>query len=677
MANAILYIRFTANPTTADGNICLYLLKNGEPLSWISEHPATIRYYPFMFAIGETAYRSLDNYTDALLADSSGVLIGKFTARIVTREDNLPWLKIEGTSTDISFSTTDIPSYAEIEIINPEPPTPVFLITDHTFSQADSDKNNKVKVTFTVENETGTPAYYVAGESISAVANGFDINRQSISAANRVAYGIDEKPEQSNNYVIPAVRKYSITAEMIVTLSGATINIVRNVIGAGAEASPFQYSLDGINYVASSTFYGILAGSYTAYMTDGYGGLYTYAFEVPELLDVKPEPYFNIEKANPLRFVNQAIPAFRNFANTLFNDVTTPNLEKRYFRQPFLLTDVVKTQIKTNYDNISIDVIDCNGATIETITPDLEIKNVGLKDKRDCYIKTGGEGLTNICFFQGNIYDPVTSAIIDTYLEGSGRLPSFCQAGMLINITGTNINGIFEVISIVYDDEVGAWACVIEGDFPFTAENSIALSIYNAETYNIYEFSLIITTAGQYHLIATATDDYTGYTTQVWKSEPVFFNTHADTVNIRYYSEDNQAKIDYRTGVAFDLCIPARLTWGTPAGEDEIFQDDSGNSQLQKSVYIATAELETGLIPAWLAEKIFIATGHPTIEVQGIEVVRPEKPEVTFFKDENNPFVSLKVIFYEKEDVSISESVGIVSAQAYALGVSENEVLGI
>jgi hypothetical protein len=60
-----------------------------------------------------------------------------------------------------------------------------------------------------------------------------------------------------------------------------------------------------------------------------------------------------------------------------------------------------------------------------------------------------------------------------------------------------------------------------------------------------------------------------------------------------------------------------------------------------------------------------------------MEFARPEKPEITFFKDENNPFVMLKVMLYEKEDITITESVGIVSAQGYALGVSENEVIGI
>ena len=248
---------------------------------------------------------------------------------------------------------------------------------------------------------------------------------------------------------------------------------------------------------------------------------------------------------------------------------------------------------------------------------------------------------------------------------------------MRVQIDSSNVSGIFEVVGIVYDNTAQAWACVVEGDYPFDAENGTCLSVYNNEIFNIYEFTLTATSAGQFSLEFTATDDYPGYTSILWKSEPVLFETFANTVNIRYWADDNQAGIDYRSLIVFDLCIPGRLTFSNPGGEDETFEDDNGNSLLQKSVYIRNFELETNPIPAWLAEKLVIGTGHPHIEINGVEMVRPERPDITFLKDENNPFCTIKMTLQEKSNVTVSESVGIVSAAQYALGISDTEVLGI
>jgi hypothetical protein len=642
-----------------------------------SEQALTTRYGPGYFTVGATNAETTQNLFNALQADYGGSAAVNFAinSMIITVEANLYGFGgFEYTGDIYNEELEPVLFYNEIAEVQPNP---VYQLLSHSFSAASSDQNNKVKVALTTENGTAPELFYVAGESISGVSSPFDINRQSLTTALRNCYGIDSTPAQTQDYNIPMVKKYSIIANVLIEISGATVTIEKTAIGTGVEATPFQYSLDGVNYDSSPIFSGILSGNYTAYMTDGYNGLYTYDFEVPTLDAAKPAPYFDIPRANPLRFVNAAAATYKTFDNTLFNDMIIPNIEKKFFRQPFQLTDTPKTQIKTNYENLSIEVKDCSGVVVDTITPTLKIQNVGLKDMRDCYVKEGGEGYTNILFFQGNIYDPDTEAIIDEYFEGSGRLPSFCQVGMRVQIDSPNLNGIFEVIGIVYDNTALAWACVIEGDYPFDADNGICLSVYNNEIFNIYEFTLTAPFAGQFSLESTATDEYPGYTSKMWKSEPVLFDTFENVINIRYWADDNQAGIDYRSLIVFDLCIPGRLTFANPGGEDETFEDDNGNSQLQKSVYIRNFELETNPIPGWMAEKIVIATGHPHIEVNGVEMVRPERPDITFLKGDNNPFCIIKMTLQEKSNVTVGESVGIVSAAQYALGVSDTEVLGI
>lgn len=669
MANkAAIYVRFTSLPTDGGDYISFYMSGG----YGIFEAPRTVRNSSAYYTIGSTLDACLPYLGSAINAD-----YGIRVQATVVSIDSVFWLKIEAIEWGVVFTADNIPAYLTYNIVAEVPEPPQYNITSHSFSEADTDKNNKVKVTVTTENGTAPELFYVPGESILGVSSPFDINRQSINQALRDGYGIDSLSEQTPNYNIPSVLKYSITAGVLVSVSGATITIQKVSEGSGVEAGPFQYSLDGVNYDSSPVFYGILAGSYTAYMTDGYGGLYTYDFEVPELLAQKPEPYFNIERANPLRFVNTASATYRNFDNTLFNEQNIPNVDKRFFRQPFQLTDIPKTQIKTNYETLSVNIYDCAGEVVDTITPDLKIENLNQKDKRDCYIKTGGEGYTNIFFFQGNTYDPITGDVNGEYFEGTGRLPYFCQVGMLIELTSTNLNGLFEVTGIVYDNDVKAWACVIESDYPFAAETGVALSIYNEETYNIFEFTITAPAAGQYYAIITAIDDYTGYTTQVWKSEPFYFNDFDDTINIRYYADENQSKIDYRTGIYFDMCVPGRLTVGEPTGEDEMFEDDNGNQLLQKSVYVRGYEFESSMIPAWLAEKIVIATGHPTLEINGVKMVRLEKPDITYYKDENNPFCTVKITLQEIDSTGVSELIGIVSSPQYVLGVGGTEVLAI
>jgi hypothetical protein len=313
---------------------------------------------------------------------------------------------------------------------------------------------------------------------------------------------------------------------------------------------------------------------------------------------------------------------------------------------------------------------------VETVIPELKIQNVGLQDKRDCYIKSIQEGKTGVYFIQGNIYDPSSSDIIDTYFESSGRLPSFVNTGMFVELSSTNLTGIFQVESIAYDNDLMAWGCVLNVDYAFEANTGIALSIYDLENFNIHEFSLNLD-KGQYKIKATATDSYTGYDTVVWMSEPIYIEELEDVVSIVYSSNDNQSGIDYRTLIYYELFVPGRFVKYNQAGNDELFENDNGNNQLQKSVYIRTLEIETNPIPFWLSEKMTIASGHPNLAINEIQVVRPEKPEITGLIDENNPFYTLTCVFEEKKQLVISELVGIVSGQRYVLGINENTVIGL
>jgi len=678
MANyAEIRFRFEELPPISDKIIFrLKKLSDSSILKTFNETAALSRFANYYYTIGLDTNTTILNFRDALIADYGSIVdifIDYLTAECVVRAKNYD------RTFDVILANLTVFS---IEYIDEVAPLPLFSITNINFSQAASNPNDNVKVTLNVFPDFAPFQITAPVSKYAATAADlfFDFSRVSVGTRQLTVIGHYGGGDQKTaNYIIPFVKKYFIESVTIIpSLSGATviINKVDNEV-VGIESPSFAYSLNGIDYFVSPVFTGLLPGNYTAYLLDAFGGISTSDFEIIKLTEQKPEPYFSIPRANPLRFVPSNNDIYQTPDNTLFNEFIIPNCEKRFFRQPFQLTNVIKTQFRSNYENNLVNVKDCNGILIDTIIPTLKIQNVGLTDKRDCFLKEGGEGKTNVFFIQGNIYDPVTNEIISEYFDNTGRLPAFAMQGMYIEIASANLNGSFIVSGIVYDNDLSAWVCVIDVDYPFGSISGIAFSKYNLELFNIYEFSLTAPGIGQYYIELLATDTNPGYGSQLWFSEPVYFDNHENCVNISYSANENQSDIDYRTLISFDLCIPARFARYGTVGEDETFEDDNGNTIVQKAVYIRTIQLETGMIPMWIAEKIIIASGHPNLKINGVKYVRNEKPTANAKLDNNNPFYIVTGIFNEIDGTIIEDTTGIFSGQRYVLGVTENEIIGL
>lgn len=437
----------------------------------------------------------------------------------------------------------------------------------------------------------------------------------------------------------------------------------------------YQFSIDGINFQSSNSFEVNTNGQYEITAIDDLGCQKS-AFATVDLEERKGAPYFDIEITNPLRLVDQNITGIKNISNQLSADYDIPNVEDRFFRQPFKIGDIIRTQFKSNYSDHEVRVYNC-GNLIETITPTLKIENTNRLDKRDVLIKRAAPNQINVAFKQGNIYDPITGDIIDNYFQGDGRLPSFVRVGMLLTFNDPAIlTGTFEVAEIVYDEFFNAWAAVINATTPYPASFLPVLSTYNLEEYNIYEFELTYP-EGQYHIEIVATDGNALYTDVLWGSEPFFFSDDIDVVTIDYTSNVNQSLIDYRTDIEFRLCVPGRFAKYQPTTESETFKDDLGNLYLQKNTYNRMWEVETSLIPWWMAEKLIVASKHKILKIDGLSVVNSETPEVTDRLGERNPFYQVVGMYQENIDISVTDETGIISRARGILGGNENQVIGI
>lgn len=560
----------------------------------------------------------------------------------------------------------------------------VFGITGITYAPSSENKCENVLVGVGVEN--GTAPYRITSHYNGGVQEEKEVDRVSglfLDFPRNTAGPRQIQIRQLSNLLLPVVKNIPIISKLLgvnveVNYGATEATVVLTPeIASGEPIGPFQFSIDDIVYQSSDTFLISASGNYTGYVIDKYGCKKTVEFTV-DMDAHKPDPFFKIEIANPLRFVDQGYTGLKNIANTLSNEYDAANIDKRFFRQPFRVGDVIRTQFKSNYEAHEVKIYDCAGSVVDTIIPELKVKNLNNKDKRDAIIVAAGGGKSHIAFRSGNIYDPATGDVIDTYFQAGGRLPSFVRVGMLIEVDARHLQGTFEVEDIVYSADQEAWVCVIGADYGVFGNGHYctALSTYNIEEYNIYEF-VFNENAGQYYATIEATDSSTMYPDVLVKSEPIYFTDDVPVVVIDYSSEINDALIDYSTGVVFRLCVPGRMIKYQPSVEGEEFKDDLGNIFLQKSTYNRTWGIETDLIPWWLAEKVMIASRHRQLSIDGIQVINTEAPEVADRIGERNPFYQITGVYQENINISISEETGIISGARGILSGNENQVIGI
>lgn len=650
---------------------------------------ASVRTSPDQFEIGSGIEDAAWNFYQAVMANKGT----DPRLMIVIGMSDPATVDIFATEYDKSFlAYLYSPSFGSLEEYNKITvtvyeetfPAPEFSITDYIFQPPQTlpvCENQRVKLSvgnavypITINSAAGTKTAandselwvelprYIPGEITLNDDTGATDSITPVSIAKNIISSIDVNEDISGaSITINIELEYEVTP-------GGILNI--------------QYSIDGTNYQNSNAFSGILPGSYTAYIRDSFNCIKTQLFTVEGLETPRPEPNFTIEKANPLRFVNAGQPEFKNVENTLYNEQENTNIEKYYFRQPFQSGSIVRTQIKTSYRNLVAKIYDCNNELTDEIIPEKKVTNIAKKDKRDCYLRGNAEtGNFQIFFPGGNIYEPGTTDVINSY-SSRGALPDFASTGILVSVDGESADlpaGTFEVIAIVYNEDVGYWTMEINAQFPldsWVTYSATCESTFNAEIYDIFEFAFSKTN-GQYRVEIEATDENSNYPDLLHVSEPIFFDELEKIVTIQYSSEDNQSGINYQTGIQFLLNIPGRLFNYSPGGEDESFTDDLGNKIIQKAVYVQQRELQTGLIPDWLAEKIVIASTHENFKINGLDLTMMDRPEVESKSENNNPLYVLTCIYQLKNKIVRDEQVGIVSSSRAVIGADAGAVLGV
>jgi len=656
----------------------------------VTETGASVRATPFQFTITDALEPTSNGYYNALLADYGGYFN-------LSREGNSEEgyvITIEAVDYSDHFTALSFPANITAVYTESSEPLPVFNVTSVTAEQADAaDRNTHARFNITV-------AYGASDFDITAPVVKlaefeedlfFDYLRQPPLPLVNLA--ITDSDDFSTTYPMPTVDQWTISAcGVIESADGATVTANTSTV-LGDISTIKEYSLDQIVWYSQASFTGILAGSYTMYVRDNFGAVQSIGFEIVGISADKPDAYFNIPKANPLRFVPVTnfddCNNIANWDNALFSELKEqgkfPNVEWQPYNQLISECDIITNQINTNYDNISILATDCEGNELN-LTHTKIVDNILLEDLRDCSFRpissAGSEydGKTLMYFTGGNTYDVDTTLSNGSYSNPTKGLFQFAKVGTLFTITGTTLlNGSYSTLGTYKDQNTGYWGVVL--DLTFTGNDpttGIIRTSYNKLDYNVYEFSLVgsaLTLGNIYSILISATDDNLNYPDVSWHSEPIKKVSTKNTVIFDYSNDENTGELDFTTGSVFRLRLASRFIDGVISEDSDDFQTDYGKKTILKTLIRTSFNFEGMLYPFYIVRKIAYASGMSNLLINNVKFVRGESLEVESRISERNPFQKVNRS-YQQDSESITTYSGLVTESQQVIGSSTEIAIG-
>jgi hypothetical protein len=448
----------------------------------------------------------------------------------------------------------------------------------------------------------------------------------------------------------------------------ATDNITVNVIQAptGATATvdvidvdglTLEYSLDDITYQSENVFSGLAIANYTAYVRDQFGCTKSKPFEVDGLtpnLDVT-EPFELVSIENSFRFAKRITStACGNYQNseTRLSCEENVNDEVKYKTiQRYNSCDIIETQFKSNYDNLTAVVVRENG-TEDALILNKITDNLEREDSRDAKIFSLGNNQTGIYYTSGATYDYVTNFPIGTYAL-NGNLPEYALIGNYVEIVGT---GIVQIVDIITDVTVNAKVLVFNFVYAGVPSDTVVVKTqYSIANFEAYEFDTDMSTYNdediRVRINMTHPDpafediEYlseiirvrTEHTSQAPNEmlEIVYYNT--DNGEIIYLNDDGEVRIKHK--------IRQEIEIKTIDGDSnsEIQNTDTTTILLNASIYRGD-EFEFIPVPTEMARKIQNSLTHNVVLINGEGYVAEEIPEIERLGSSNLYTVTAKMI---------------------------------
>ena len=430
--------------------------------------------------------------------------------------------------------------------INNEPAPPTFQIDSVDFAQAtveDVCTHVSVEVTTNVQADRITSPVVINPTLTNPIT--FDWPRESSWNNTTVVNDLIGTYVDNTTYVTPDVLSAdNVTPDVLETISGATVTILTTNV----SQLDLEYSLDDISYQSSNVFSGLLAGSYTVYVRDQLGCKVNTGFDVTGDFLAVTEPFEFISNQNSIRYAKR-LPAtetsglldddqeYEIVKYEAGDDFTNVGAQFNVTGEKFIATgisptdwtngsalrqlsplpcgvyqdsdsqlsceepvspevlykaiqkynscDIIKTQFKSNYDNIEAKTIDDNG--VETILPLTKVTdNLEREDRRDATLTNLGGGKAGVYYTSGDTYDFTTGIPNGTYTL-NGNLPEYGVVGTYVDIEG---EGVHLIEDIIVDEDINARVLVF--DFSYLGPTTIVeiKTQYSLANFEVYEFDV-------------------------------------------------------------------------------------------------------------------------------------------------------------------------------------------
>lgn len=397
-----------------------------------------------------------------------------------------------------------------------------------------------------------------------------------------------------------------------------------------------EYSLDGTNWQSSNAFSGILDGDYVAYIKN-LGCVVSLDFTVNNETNIV-RPYFYISKANSFRFAERVIETncsnYRTEENTLSNEFYAKDQSLSYLEKyPFQSCDVITTQFKSNYANISANVIKEDGSTDPLIINQLT-NNIGIKDSRNAFKYNIGDGLTGIYYISGSTFDYDTGAdLLSPYLL-NGSLPEYGKIGNWVLVDGAY----YQIINIIFDENINADILVIDETYLGEPVEVLVKCIYNRQKYEVYEFITDLLNYNNQLITIEILNEDDSFENKRHVSEIIDVkDKHHGTLYIEYYGKSN-TDIFYATGIKNKIRVPLINIEIGHQDDSEILMGDETSNLIESSVY-ETTTFTIGLVTHGNYRRIVQALSHKYLSIDGVGFIKNGEIEIDGPLDSSNLFL--------------------------------------
>lgn len=338
-----------------------------------------------------------------------------------------------------------------------------------------------------------------------------------------------------------------------------------------------------------------------------------------------------IPVANVIKFTRDDISKNQraNFDQQSFDQAVHASTQENFFALPFEKTDPIRVQFYNNFPAVRIELIRIyNGkTTIESFGTPTVAKSYTNKKYRSACKFSSIDGKLFIYFDEGPEYEDEDFTVQGDVVDLEGRLPN-------VNVkVGDNIRfkidgGSFEfteVASIEWLPTLQAQGFLTDVDYTISSPvDGVVEVTYDEKPTDLYahSVSLVGVPDGCYRLRLKFGISTSAYSVQ-FTSEPMDVqDEHERSLALiyRHAGDYNRADIwqyEYLGDWTQLIRLPAEFYKFEPAGEVEVYLNDSGRPDMTRAVPYRQMTFTAFNIPSWLVDKLNVIFSHDSKEING------------------------------------------------------------